>query len=178
MFLVAPYFCCRGRSQNCIVPAVIGRKLSQSGWAFFKAAQTTLSLLRLEGNCHSLAGLSSRQHRPHCPCCDWKETVTVWLGFLQGSTDHIVPAVIGRKLSQSGWAFFKAAQTTLSLLWLEGNCHSQQVWLGFLQGSTDHIVTAVIGRKLSQSTSLAGLSSRQHRPHCHCCDWKETATVN
>ena len=42
---------------------------------------------------------------------------------------------------------------TLSLLWLEGNCHSKQ------------------------STSLAVVSSTQHRSQ-HFCDWKETVTVN
>ena len=125
-----------GRNMNCIVNAVIGRNLSQST---------------------SLVVVSSRQHRPHCHCCDWKESVTVnqvWLWSLQGSTDHIVTAVIGRNLSVN------------------------QVWLWCLQGSTDHIVTAVIGRNLSQSTSLVVVSSRQRKPHCHCCDWKESVTIN
>ena len=39
-------------------------------------------------------------------------------------------------------------------------------------------IEIITGRKLSQQTSLAGVPSAQHRPHCHCCDWKETVTVN
>ena len=180
-------------STDHIVTAVLGRKQSTQrltvnwfGWGFFTTAQTTLSRLCLEGKCHSQL---------------------VWLGFLHHSTDHIVTAVLGRKVSQStglagvsspqhrphchgcawkesvtvnwfGWGFFTTAQTTLSRLCLEGKCHSQLVWLGFLHHSTDHIVTAVLGRKVSQSTGLDGVSSPQHRPHCHGCAWMETVAVN
>ena len=56
MLVVTPFFFCPGRSRNCIVTAVTGMKLSQST---------------------SLAVVSSTQHRPHCHCCDWNETVTI-----------------------------------------------------------------------------------------------------
>ena len=57
------------------------------------------------------------------------------------------------------------AGTALSVLWWEGNCHSEPVWLGFVQhhwcGGKETVtvnqfgwglfnITGVVGRKLSQ----------------------------
>ena len=106
--------------------------VDQSGCGSFKTAQTTQSQQS------SLAGCSSRQHRPHC------HSRPVWLWCLQDSTDHTVT------VDQSGCGVFKTAQTTQSQYTSlavapsrqhRPHSHSRPVWLWLLQGSTDHTVT-------------------------------------
>ena len=193
VFVVIHHFFLSVKSKDCIATAVIRQKTSQS------TSVAVLSSNRTDHSCHpkktsqstSVAVLSSNSTDYSCHPKKTSQSTSVAV-LSSNSTDYSchpkktsqstsVAVLSSRQhrpqlsskengtVNQCCCTFFKAAQTTAVI---QRKRHSQPVLLYFLQGSTDH---SCHPKKTSQSTSVAVLSSRQHRPQLSS---KENVTVN